>query len=81
MFPCAYEIGRPLPLEVAAPFIKRGLPKPALSLSMNFFCYHLSPHLPRVVLVEIAGCSHFADRDREQFQRAVNMGTTSRGLS
>jgi hypothetical protein len=32
-------------------------------------------------LVEITGCSHFANRYREQFERAVNMGIKRRGYS
>jgi hypothetical protein len=39
------------------------------------------PELPQVVSVEITGCSHFANRYREQFERAVNMGIKRRGYS
>ena len=49
-------------------------------LGEAFLYFRLLPHLSRVVLVEITGCSHFADRYREQFGRAVNMGINRRGL-
>ena len=43
-------------------------------------CWPLFPELPRVVLVEISRCSHFANRYRDQFERAVNMRISWRGL-
>ena len=46
----------------------------------EFLYFRLLPHLSRVVSVEITRSSHFADRYREQFERAVNMRINRRGL-
>jgi len=67
-------------MEIASLFVNAAYQRHHGVAVCPLLCWQLSPHLSRVVSVEITGCSRFANRYREEFKRPVNMRTTWRGL-